>query len=136
MLNRQQRRNFAKTYRKKLTGLGLPEEMKKAYIEYKLQNIFAESLKAGEKVRLNYDEIVKHPDYIGKTAGYKESIEALKDIECTVEYDEKYKKNPYFVCLKEDTHNPKWLFAKTDLIKVENEQNSEQEGQEGDKNNE
>ena len=76
-------------------------------------NIVAE----GTKVKLNYESIISEPDYARKTQRYKDFIENNKDKVFTVEYDERFKHNPIFVCLKEDETPAKWIFHGTyDLI--------------------
>lgn len=63
----------------------------------------------GTKVKLNYDSITNEPAYKNKIAAYKDFIEKNKNKVFTVQYD-KAKGRHILVCLKEDKHNPKWLF--------------------------
>ena len=80
-------------------------------------------IRAGEKVKLNYDLITNRPSYAGLTQRYIDWIEANKDnvftVECVPNYEHK---NPVIVQLAEDKSFPKWLFWKGDLVRVESEE--------------
>jgi hypothetical protein len=78
-----------------------------------------EFIPEGAKVKINYDEILSRPNYNKLRPEYREFVEKNKDKIFTVKYDEKYKEQPYLVCLKEDDTPLKWLWEiSTDLIVV------------------
>lgn len=124
-MSRAEKRKYVKNYTHSLRSLGVDRAQRKEFAKYKLAELDSEVLLEGDKVKIDYEAITHYPDYKDKVSGFKESIENLKDKICTVVYDEKYKVNPFFVSLVEDEHEPKWLFARTDLIKQTN--NSEKD---------
>lgn len=129
-MNRKERRKYLRAYQKKLSAFGFKREQTKEFAKFKLAKIESETLLEGDKVILDYETISKYPDYQNRVSGFKETVEKLKGKVCTVIYDDKHKTgDPYFVCLEEDDHEPKWLFARTDLIKQENK-NEEKETKE------
>lgn len=124
-MSRAEKRKYVKNYTHNLRSLGVARNQRKEFAKYKLAELESEVLLEGDKVKIDYETITHYPDYKDKVSGFKESVEKLKDKVCTVIYDEKYKINPFFVSLEEDEHEPKWLFARTDLIKQIN--NSEKD---------
>lgn len=112
-MNRQERRQREKQFRK--MGASKAEvEMFKELLKS------AGILKEGDKVRLNYDKIIKEKGYEERLDGYRDFVENNKDTIFTVAYDGKFKntKEPTIVTLAEDTNDPKWLWYVNDLILV------------------
>ena len=113
-MNRKQRREIQRNLQKK----GLTKTQAKQIVEtYYSGN----PLEEGAKVKLNYELMVRHPDWKILRKDFREWVEAHKDEVFTVEWDERRKKNDtkdkkLNVCLKEDTTNPKWLFHSDTLI--------------------
>lgn len=117
-MNREERRTLEREIKKLTKNTGLTDNQIKGYIKFKDWQSKSTSLKEGDKVKLNYEVIVNDINYKTKTIKYKNFIEENKETVFTVEYDQKYKKNPWLVCLKEDITQPKWLFIANDLIKI------------------
>ena len=123
-MNREQRRTMKKGLKKlnKKLKLGLSEEQIVNYIKFKEDQMNSANLNEGDKVKLNYEEIVSRIDYAKKVETYRNFIETNKDTIFTVKYDEKYRNNPWLVCLEEDTTEPRWLFTTSDLILYKEEE--------------
>ena len=77
------------------------DKLVKKYQQYK------DSIQEGTKVKLNVKAIQSDRNYPRMTEQYKAFVEKHKDTIFTVEYDEKFGKNPKIVMLKEDTSDPK-----------------------------
>lgn len=78
-------------------------------------------LEEGTPVKINYEMMIRHPDWKIQRDDYKEWVEAHKDETFTVEWDATRKERnsndkKLNVCLKEDTTEPKWLFNTATLI--------------------
>lgn len=78
-------------------------------------------LDEGTKVKLNYDLMIRHPDWKNQDENFKAYVEEHKDDVFTVEYDKKKaetkaKDMKVNVCFAEDTSDPKWLFNTKTLI--------------------
>lgn len=86
-------------------------------LERRLQAMSSEALPEGTKVMLNYDAITSQPGYAKRQPAYKEFVEANKDKELTVAYDDKHTSGK-LVVLEEDTSAQKWLWHVGDLIAV------------------
>lgn len=78
----------------------------------------------GDKVKLNYKRIKRAPNYKRKRTDWKMFVGRHRDDMFTVEYDPKYGPSPSVVCFTEDKHDPKWLWAMSDLMPY-NESSSE-----------
>lgn len=72
----------------------------------------------GDKVKLDYEKIIKDKKYNKKTDKYKEFVEKNKNKIFTVFFEEKYLGNKLLACLQEDDNEPKWLFWVGFLKKV------------------
>ena len=77
------------------------------------------SIAEGTQVLLNIERIQKHPDYEVYAERYKEFLSNNVNTVFTVEYNNNDEINPLWVCLKEDTTIPKWLFYVGDLRRCE-----------------
>lgn len=73
----------------------------------------------GTKVKLNMEKILSDVNYPRLTDKYKTWIDENQDKTFTVEYDQKQKKKPQLLCLKENVKPVKWLFWEGDLIVLE-----------------
>jgi len=112
--NREQRRKLKKRLNK--SGLSLDAAME--LLERRLQAMASDALLEGTKVRLNYESIVNQPSYSKRQQSYRDFVEANKETEFTVQYDDKHTSGK-LVCLAEDTSEQKWLWHVGDLIAVE-----------------
>lgn len=113
-MNRAQRRAEVKNLQKK----GVKRDVARTLVERYYSDI---PLEEGTPVKINYDFIVRHPDWKIQREDYKQWIEEHKDETFTVEWDERRKATnsrdkKINVCFKEDTTNPKWLFNTATLI--------------------
>lgn len=128
-MNREQKRN----YTKKLKQKGYSEsqiELALRVVEMKSKSLVDEEFLENDKVKLNYENITSHPDYIkNKTSEeshvirYHKFIEDNKDKVMTVQYDKNHQDHPQLVVLKEDENEDdcKWLFWVGDLIKIKDD---------------
>lgn len=107
MMNRAERRLF---HRK-----GKAKEYLKGLVNRFLSKPEASPMHRGTKVRLNYEKITADPDYARKVEPYKQFVEENRGAIFTVEYDDKYRHDPMFVCLKEDSREVRWLWHVSDL---------------------
>lgn len=123
-MNRAERRRIARAFQKQ--GMNLSQEKINAFcneVEYfrgcvdKDKSRFNE----GDKVKINYERIIKSADYPNFQEKYKSFVEAHKGDIFTVEYEERYAETQILSCFKEDDTNPKWLWAASDLIPVNKE---------------
>jgi hypothetical protein len=116
-MNREVRRKYINTLKKQ--GFSKSEIDSVLAMKQLTENDNQEYLSEGQKVKLNLESIMNHPDYKknldSNKLNYHNFVESHKDTIFTVEYDPKYMTNPYLVCLKEDDNNPRWLFHKLDL---------------------
>jgi predicted ribosome-associated RNA-binding protein Tma20 len=80
------------------------DKLVKKYQQYK------ESIQEGTKVKLNVKAIQSDRNYSRMTDQYKAFVEEHKDTIFTVEYDEKFGKEPKIVMLKEDISDPKYYW--------------------------
>lgn len=112
------RRKIAKRKRRELLRRGVRQSVIDLYLamDGKLSPI--QDLKEGDIVKLNIENIKKHPDYLKLTHMYRQFVENNANSLFTVTYDES-KRGTNIVRLKEDPAG--WLFYSGDLIKVEPE---------------
>lgn len=115
-MNRQQKRAEIK----KLQKNGVKRSVAQTIVEKYYTNV---ELEEGASVKLNYELMVRHPDWKIQRDDFKEWVTAHKDEYFTVEWDKKRKENDskdkkIMVCLKEDTTEPKWLFHTDTLIPI------------------
>lgn len=110
-MNRSQRRNFVKSAQKK----GVDKSIAELYLRVKQHGSVPQELQEGDRVRLNVENIKKHPDYGRLSQAYRDFVELHEDDVFTVVYDERRKEKPTEVCLEEDPTG--WLFWTGDLIK-------------------
>lgn len=120
-MNREQKRKQIKMIQQKF-GVSR-EEAEAILIRWLTPKIH---LLEGTKVKLNYKEISGHPDWKKMNPEYIQFVEDNKNSVLTVEYDtlRKFKNSEdkdTFVCLREDTTEPKWMFYTSDLI-IQDEQ--------------
>lgn len=114
-MNRAERRQQEKRFRK--------SGMNKAEAKLRASLLKSEPLKEGQKVRLNYELMIRHPDWKNQEEKFREWVEENKDKIFTVEYEPVRKEtNSYDKTLNvnfvEDTTEPKWLFHTDTLISV------------------
>lgn len=115
-MNRQQRRAEVKNLQKR----GVKRSVAQTIVERYYNNI---ELEEGATVKLNYELMIRHPDWKIQREDFKEWVTSHKDEYFTVEWDELRKEKnsrdkKLMVCLKEDTTEPKWLFHTDTLIPV------------------
>lgn len=115
-MNRQQKRAEIKRLQKN----GVKRSVAQTIVEKYYTNV---ELEEGASVKLNYELMVRHPDWKIQRDDFKEWVTAHKDEYFTVEWDKKRKENnskdkKIMVCLKEDTTEPKWLFHTDTLIPI------------------
>ena len=103
-MNRKQKRDFIKQARKK----GVSETDARAY----LTTQDGSEIKEGDKVKLNIYKIKSSPDYQIMNPKYKSFIEENKDTVFTAHYERE--------TLISFVEEPKWLFWRGNLIKVNN----------------
>lgn len=113
-MNRSQKRKFSKVAR----GRGVKQSVIDLYLAMDGKLLPIQDLKEGDIVKLNIENIKKHPDYPKLTHMYRQFVENNADSLFTVTYDES-KRGTNIVRLKEDPAG--WLFYSGDLIKVEPE---------------
>lgn len=103
-MNREQKREFIKQARKK----GFSEAEAKAYLQMQegLQN--EDSIKDGDKVTINIEQIKSTKSYQNMTPEYREFIENSKGKVFTARIEK-----GHFAHLEE---NPKWLFWTGNLV--------------------
>lgn len=113
-MNRAQRRKQEKFLRHH--GLGKQEA------KYAVERYFThQELEDGQKVRLNYELMIRHPDYKNQPQEFKDFVEEHKNDILTVEWNKEKVELDAFdkkmnVNLSEDTSDPKWLFYSDTLI--------------------
>ena len=115
-MNRQQKRAEIKNLQKR----GVKRSVAQTIVERYYNNV---ELEEGYTVKLNYELMIRHPDWKIQRNDFKEWVVAHKDDYFTVEWDsvrkEKNSKDKkIMVCLKEDTTEPKWLFHTDTLIPI------------------
>lgn len=76
----------------------------------------AQHIPDGEKVKLDYEQITTHPDYVRKVDEYKQWVEENQDTEFSVLNNKTYKGQ--LVELLKDQTVEKWIMYTGDLIKV------------------
>ena len=114
-MNRAERRKQEKLFRKK--------GMNKAEAKLRAALMKSESLKEGQKVKLNYELMVRHPRWKEQEEDFRQWVEDNRDKIFTVEYEPTRKQTNAYdkmwnVNFVEDTHNPKWLLHTDTLILV------------------
>lgn len=129
--NREQRRKL----KKRLNKSGLSIDTAIELLERRVQAMSTEALPEGAKVRLDYDAIVHQPSYSKRQPAYREFVEANKDNEFTVVYDDKHTSGK-LVCLAEDTSEQKWLWHSADLIRLDTAKEIDSESVSGTENEE
>lgn len=120
--NREQRRKL----KRRLQKNGISVEDAIDLFSRRLQDMGADALPEGAKVRLNYDAIVSQPSYAKRQQAYKDFVEENKDTIFTVVYDEKHQSGR-LVLLAEDTSKQHWLWHYGDLIEVKTEEEIDSE---------
>ena len=115
-MNRQQKRAEVKRLQKN----GVKRSVAQSLVEKYYTSV---ELEEGASVKLNYELMIRHPDWKIQRDDFKEWVTAHKDDYFTVEWDSYRKENDtkdkkLMVCLKEDTTNPKWLFHTDTLIPI------------------
>lgn len=115
-MNRQQKRAKVKDLQKQ----GIKRETAKKFVE---QRYSYQELEEGQTVKLNYELMIRHPDWKIQREDFKTWVTEHKDDYFTVEWDTTRKLNntkdkKINVCLAEDTTNPKWLFYSDTLIPI------------------
>ncbi len=125
--NREQRRKL----KKRLNKSGLSVDTAIELLERRMQALASEALPVGAQVKLDYDAIVNQPNYTKRQQAYKDFVEANKEKEFTVEYDEKHTSGK-LVCLAEDTSEQKWLWHAADLIRLDVKKEIDPESATGD----
>lgn len=114
-MNRAERRKQEKKFRK--------AGMNKAEAKLRADLMKSEPLREGQKVKLNYELMKRHPMWKNQEDEFKEWVVENKDKIFTVEYEPTRKQtNSYDKTLNvnfvEDTHEPKWLLHTDTLIPV------------------
>ena len=110
-MNREDKRKFIKQFKEK--GYSKKEIDQMVMLKEMMDN--KKNLQKGQKVKLNLERIMSHPDYHNHTEKYRSWVESHIDVIFTVEYDKAHTDKPTLVCLKEDDSKPKWLFWEGDL---------------------
>ena len=115
-MNRKQRR--AEINRLQKSGIKRAEAIKVVETYYSVK-----ALEEGKRVKLNYEIMIRHPDWKNQRDDFKDWVTAHKDEVFTVEYDKTKKEKKAndmktMVCLKEDTTDPKWLFHASCLTEI------------------
>lgn len=123
-MNRRERREYEKKLRhlEKTNPRGAEMLRQLEWLKAKQEAAMgmAGQVQEGDKVRIDAEAIYADVNSKYLRQDRKEFVEVHKDDVFTVEYDPRYKKPPIsLVCLKEDEHDPKWLWHVTDLKKVE-----------------
>lgn len=111
-LNRAQRRKLERSAR---------EDQVTALLARLLGNLNdSPELKEGDKVRFNFDEIQRDPQWDKMTQKRKDFIIKHHELGTvfTVVYDERHRNHPVVVCLVEDENDPKFLWYMQELKKV------------------
>ena len=116
-MNRAQRRQAVKNLQKEK---GYKRAEAKRLVETFLTDV---PLEEGQKVKLNYELMIRHPDWKNQRDDFKEWCTAHKDDIFTVEWDKERKEKDasdkkLMVCLAEDETEPKWLFNTLTLTPI------------------
>jgi hypothetical protein len=124
--NRNDRRRYSKVLQKKGVSKLESDKVVKMYSIYNkkqndiLSSAYKNYLVEGEKVKLNTNKIMRHPDYQRLVQEYREFVENNTNTIFTVVYDNKDKENdnkpPHLICFEEDSRDKKWLFWDGDLL--------------------
>lgn len=120
--NREQRRKLKRRLKK--NGISVEDAID--LFTRRLQDMGADALPEGTKVRLNYDAITGQPNYAKRQEVYRNFVEENKDRVFTVAYDEKHQSGK-LVLLAEDTSEQHWLWHCGDLIVVKTEEEIDSE---------
>lgn len=70
----------------------------------------------GEKVKLNADKIMAHPDWDKKQDAYKDFVLSNIENTFTAKLIDKMQDSPLIVTLAEDTSEQQWWFTQDDLL--------------------
>lgn len=116
-MNRQERRALIKKYGK--DRLGALRAFRDSQLALAQQR--DSFLSEGERVRIKTEAILNHKGAESLRQEYIQFLNDAKDKIFTVEYDPRFTKTPYVVCLKEDPTPVKWLFSVVDLEKVKSD---------------
>lgn len=113
-MNRSQTRKFRSLVKKK----GVSHSLAEMYISMRNRGSAPQGLREGDLVRLNIEQIMKHPDYLRLSKRYRDFVETHAGDIFTVQYDRSasVQKLNSVVALKEDPDG--WLFWTGDLQKV------------------
>lgn len=113
-MNREQKRKAQSALRKK----GYSEKQIESYFIIKERKEQAGKYAEGDRVQLDIQKLISHPNWPRMRPEYREWVLAHKGQTLTVQYDPKRKDKPSLVCLEEDETIPKWLFFVGDLKAV------------------
>ncbi|MDD5022427.1 MAG: hypothetical protein PHR82_09925 [Endomicrobiaceae bacterium] len=111
-MGREQNRKIAKIAKSK----GVPKSVVELYVNMRLHGSPPQTLKEGDKVKLNISSIKRHPDYPKLTERYHNFIDSHADDIFTVKKDATRKDTSALVCLEEDEDG--WLFWTGNLIPI------------------
>lgn len=114
-MNRAERRRQEKMFRH--AGLN------KAAAKLKANLMKSVPLSEGQKVKLNYELIIRHPQWKQQDEEFRQWVKENKDKVFTVEYEPVRKQTNAYdkmwnVNFVEDTHEPKWLLHTDTLTLV------------------
>ena len=105
-MNRSQTRKFRSLAKRK----GVSHSLAEMYISMRNRGSAPQDLREGDLVRLNIEQIMKHPDYLRLSKRYRDFVETHAGDIFTVQYDRSasVQKLNSVVALKEDPDG--WLF--------------------------
>lgn len=111
-MNREQKR----VIKRKVAKLGVDRHIVDVFLDLHKIKKSTESIKDGDKVRLNIQAIKSNPDYDHLSDLYKQFVESHQEDVFTAAKDDGVGKYGNLFALKEDPSG--WLFWSGDLIKV------------------
>lgn len=114
-MNRKERRQMQRNLQK----AGLKHEQAKLYVEDTYTNI---EYKEGQICRLNYELIIRHPDYKFQPDEFKEWLFNNKNSTLTIDKtylpNDKSTSKKVINTFKEDDHEPKWEVHSDAIIPI------------------
>lgn len=113
-MNRKDRRNRVKEIKKMLVAQGYDKKERQSLIE-RYEGKYANPFKEGQSVKINYDAWAEHHNIDRINPKLIEWLNIHKDETFTVEYEQPYSNRGY-ICLAEDTSQPKWLWSVDDIV--------------------